>query len=131
MDPPHFLPSSPYCPKPHHTQFLTTNPKSTTNMDPKRKIPPSPQSTAEKRQCTESHGKSKKPITFSKSSIAPDVEIDILGNIYHLDSSILRHCSEFFDKSLSTTWWKEENIHFSPDGIKCWHRILPERPTSF
>jgi len=60
---------------------------------------------------------------FSKSSVAPDVEVDVMGDIYHLDSLILRHCSAFFDKSLSSTWWKEENTHLGPDGIKYRYKL--------
>jgi hypothetical protein len=56
--------------------------------------------------------------TFSNTSVPPDVEIDILGDFYHIHSIILRSCSRFFDKSLSGTWWKEKNTHERPDGIR-------------
>ncbi|KAF8245035.1 hypothetical protein K440DRAFT_663074 [Wilcoxina mikolae CBS 423.85] len=57
-------------------------------------------------------------ITFSNTSLPPDVEIDILGDFYHIHSIILRSCSRFFDKSLSGTWWKDKNTHERSDGIR-------------
>ncbi|KAF8243165.1 hypothetical protein K440DRAFT_78307 [Wilcoxina mikolae CBS 423.85] len=68
------------------------------------------------------------PITFTQSSLPPDVEITILSNVYHIHSTILRTCSRFFDKSLSSTWWKDENTHHHrKDGIVyCYELKLDE-----
>lgn len=57
------------------------------------------------------------PIRFSNSSLSPDTEI-IISDIYNFDSTTLRHVSQFFDRSLSSRWWKPENTHNGEDGIK-------------
>ena len=64
------------------------------------------------------------PITFARTGTAvlPDVEIDILGQRYHLHSTVLRLNSVFFEKSMGDTWWKPENTHH--DGIKYRYRLV-------
>ncbi|KAF8247789.1 hypothetical protein K440DRAFT_643427 [Wilcoxina mikolae CBS 423.85] len=64
------------------------------------------------------------PITFtSVPSLPPDVAIEIFDSTYHLHSTVLRLCSGFFECSLSDTWWKSDNTHSSPDGIKFRYRL--------
>lgn len=53
----------------------------------------------------------RKPITFSDTLVPADVEIQIFNTTYHLQSAVLRTFSKFFDKSMSSTWWKPENTH--------------------
>jgi hypothetical protein len=63
------------------------------------------------------------PIKLSTSSAAPDVAVQILDKVYHLHTIELRNRSEFFDKSLSDTWWRPENTHSGPDGIKYRYKL--------
>ena len=70
---------------------------------------------------------SKQPITFTRfgSSIPPDVEIDILGQRYYMHSAVLRLGAEFFEKSLSDSWWKPENTH--SEGPKYRYRLVVDQ----
>jgi hypothetical protein len=68
-------------------------------------------------------------IKFSSSSLPPDVEITIFDDIYHLHSANLRHNSPFFDKGLSSTWWKELNTHDGDDGIQYRYRLKLDEDT--
>ena len=71
---------------------------------------------------------SKLPINFSKSGKLPDVEVDILGQIYHVHSTVLRLNSGFFDKGLSDTWWKPENTHTDHiNGLKYRYRLVIDK----
>ncbi|KAF8241938.1 hypothetical protein K440DRAFT_675799 [Wilcoxina mikolae CBS 423.85] len=64
------------------------------------------------------HHQSTTPKCFSRSQLRADVEIRIFADIYHLHSFCLRECSQYFNKSLSETWWNRENTHSGQDGIK-------------
>lgn len=70
-----------------------------------------------------------KIINFSstRSTLPPDVEIEILNKVYLLHSAVLRLCSGFFDKSLSPTWWKTQNTHDGPDGIRFRYRLVLDK----
>jgi hypothetical protein len=57
-------------------------------------------------------------IVLSKSAVPPDVSVTIFCDVYHLHSTTLRLNSGFFEKSLSDTWWRQENTHDRADGIK-------------
>jgi len=74
-----------------------------------------------KRLCTEP-----KTPPIRLSSLPPDVEIMVLGDVYLLHSTTLREYSRFFERSLSETWWKPENTHSGPDGIKYRYDLDPE-----
>jgi hypothetical protein len=65
----------------------------------------------------------RKPIVLSKSAVPPDVEITIWSDVYHLHSTTIRHNSRFFEKSLSDTWWRQENTHDRVDGIKYCYKL--------
>jgi hypothetical protein len=62
-------------------------------------------------------------LKFSSSSVPPDVSIMVFSLDFRLHSTILRHHSAFFDKSLSSTWWREENTHDRVDGIKYCYKL--------
>lgn len=84
-------------------------------------------SNPDKRARSSSKPSTSKPITFSDALAAPDVAVDILGEAYHLHSTVLRLCSEFFDRSMSQNWWKAENTHDGPDGIKYRYALVLDR----
>lgn len=74
---------------------------------------------ANKRSAFQITRESRKIVNLSRSSSIPsDVEIDVLGDVYHLHSSILCNASKFFDCSLSKVWYRPENAHAGEDGIK-------------
>jgi hypothetical protein len=66
------------------------------------------------------------PIKLSNSSVAPDVAIQIGETVYHLHAIELRNRSQFFDKSLSDTWWRPENTHSGADGIKYRYKLMAD-----
>ncbi|KAF8244948.1 hypothetical protein K440DRAFT_663158 [Wilcoxina mikolae CBS 423.85] len=99
-------------------------------MPPKRKAKDDTESS--KKQRTRSvdgsdNARSQLPYTFSDSSVSPDVAIEMFGKTYHLHSTILRLSSGFFDKSLSDTWWKPENSHSGPGGIKYRYKLVLDK----
>ncbi|KAF8246282.1 hypothetical protein K440DRAFT_662221 [Wilcoxina mikolae CBS 423.85] len=69
------------------------------------------------------------PVILFNSSVPPDVEIAVYNDIYHLHSTTLRNCSQFFDRSLSGTWWREENTHYGADGIKYRYKLVLDKET--
>jgi hypothetical protein len=73
-----------------------------------------------------------KPLTFSLSSIYPDVEIFVFQEVYHVHSFLLRQFSDFFQASLSSRWWKEENTMSNGTSIKyCCHLVLDNSGDGF
>jgi hypothetical protein len=73
------------------------------------------------------HGKATAdPIRLSSSSVAPDVAIQVGETVYHLHAIELRNRSAFFDKSLSDTWWRQENTHSGADGIKYRYKLMAD-----
>jgi hypothetical protein len=67
------------------------------------------------------------PVTtrkLSDASVTPDVAIQIGEIEYHLHAIELRSRSKFFDRSLSTTWWRPENTHSGADGIKYRYKLV-------
>ncbi|KAF8539742.1 hypothetical protein BDD12DRAFT_980802 [Trichophaea hybrida] len=69
------------------------------------------------------------PVILFNSSVPADVEITVYNDIYHLHSTTLRNCSQFFDRSLSGTWWKEDNTHHGADGIKYRYKLVLDKET--
>ncbi|KAF8535866.1 hypothetical protein BDD12DRAFT_853601 [Trichophaea hybrida] len=99
-------------------------------MPPKRKAKDDTESSKKQRTSSvDGNGNawSQLPYTFSDSSVSPDVAIEMFGKTYHLHSTILRLSSGFFDKSLSDTWWKPENSHSGPDGIKYRYKLVLDK----
>lgn len=65
------------------------------------------------------------PITYSLSSISPDVEIFVFEEVYYVHSYLLRQFSDFFQASLSSRWWKEDNAVSNGTSIKYrYHLVL-------
>lgn len=65
-------------------------------------------------------------VSYSLSNIAADVELYVSKKIYHVHSFILRQFSSFFEASLSSKWWKDENTTSDGSSIKYRYHLVPD-----